>query len=252
LLQKGWRVFLLLILAFFLVASYRFWESRRPNGSGIDPPLAGSAEIDLISGLLREMRYLPGPYPSPYCKGIYLTSWTAGTARAEELIRMVERTELNTMVIDIKDSTGRVGYESQVPLAKQIGANEGRIRDIEGLLSRCHRAGVYVIARVVLFQDPCLAKARPEWAVKDRGGDIWRDRKGLSWMDPACKEVWRYNLDVAKEAVMKGFDEIQFDYVRFPSDGRISLCSFPFWDKRIPKHEIIRQFFAYASRELAP
>lgn len=250
--QWAGKALVFLILAFFLVASYRFWETRKLNESEGMPALADPPGIDLAHQLLGEARSYSAARSSPYCKGIYLSCWTAGTRRAEELIRMVERTELNAVVIDIKDSTGRVGYQSQVPLAREIGANGSRIMDMEGLLARCHRAGVYVIARIVLFQDPVLARACPDWAVKDEEGNIWRDRKGLSWVDPACKEVWVYNLDLAKEAVGKGFDEIQFDYVRFPSDGRIRGCTYPAWDRRIPRHEIIRQFFAYASRELAP
>ena len=249
--HPGRIVLLLLAFALLLVASYCYWQGRGPEAAGVASPSDSSSEIDLTSGFLRGMGP-EGARLSPYCKGIYLTSWTAGTRRAEELIRTVERTELNAVVIDIKDSTGRIAYDSQVPLARQIGANEGRIRDIDALLSRCHRGAIYTIARIVLFQDPHLAKARPEWAVKDAGGGIWRDRKGLSWMDPACQEVWRYNLELAKEAALKGFDEVQFDYVRFPSDGKISLCTFPCWDKGVPKHEVIRQFFAWASSELAP
>jgi hypothetical protein len=251
---RRWKVLLLLLLALFLISSFRFWDSKgsKDSLSGAESSGKEAFEADLTERLLSETNFHSGPRPPLYCKGIYMTSWIAGTRRAEELVRVVERTELNCMVIDIKDSTGRLGYEIEVPLAKEIGANQGRIRDIDGLLSRCHRAGIYAIARIVVFQDPCLAKARPEWAVKEQGGSVWRDRKGLSWMDPACREVWKYNLDLAKEAVIRGFDEIQFDYVRFPSDGKISLCHFPFWDKRIPKYEIMRQFFSYASAELAP
>lgn len=250
--RRAWKALILLILVpILLVLSNKYLENRGSKATEVEPAAAFQSEIDLTSGLLREVGY-SRPQVSTYCKGIYVTSWIAGTRRAEELIRMVERTELNAMVIDVKDATGRIGYESQVPLAREIGASQGRIRDIDALLARCHRAGIYTISRIVVFQDPHLSKYRPEWSLKDQAGNLWRDHKGLSWMDPACKEVWKYNLDLAKEATLKGFDEIQFDYIRFPSDGKLSTLTYPIWDGRVPKHEIIRQFFAFASSELAP
>ncbi len=250
--RKAWKVLILLILVpILLILSSRSNGNHGPKATEVEPTAAILSDIDLTSGFLREVGYSRS-HASTYCKGIYVTSWIAGTQRAEELIRMVGRTELNSMVIDIKDATGRIGYESQVPLAREIGASQSRIRDIDTLLTRCHRAGIYTIARIVVFQDPHLGKSCPEWALKDQTGELWRDHKGLIWMDPACKEVWQYNLDLAKEATRKGFDEVQFDYIRFPSDGRISTLTYPIWDRRVPKHEIIRQFFAFASSELAP
>jgi len=249
--RRTWKGLTMLIVVPILLVSTKYLENRGPKAIEVESVPAFQSEIDLTSRFLRGVGYLQ-PDSATYCKGIYVTSWIAGTQRAEELVRLVERTELNSVVIDIKDATGRIGYESQVPLAREIGASEGRIRDIDALLARCHRAGIYTIARIVVFQDPHLSKNRPEWALKDEAGNLWRDRKGLSWMDPACREVWNYNLDLAKEATLKGFDEIQFDYVRFPSDGSISACFYPIWDRRVPKHEIIRQFFAFASSELVP
>jgi hypothetical protein len=251
--KRGLLWFLLfLLLTLSLVAAYRLREGRRAGISADGALALTDPELDLLSRLLQQANSSSFRGASPIYKGVYLTSWTAGTARREDLIRLVERTELNALVLDIKDYSGRVGYLSRVSLAQEIGSSQDRIKDIEAFLLRCHRSGIYVIGRIVVFQDPWLAKCRPEWAIKDRDGEIWRDRKGLSWLDPACQQVWEYNLDLAKEAVGKGFDEIQFDYVRFPSDGRISSCRYPFWDQTTPKHQIIRQFFAYASQELAP
>lgn len=185
-------------------------------------------------------------------RAIYITSWTAGINRFNALLDMVTRSQLNAMVIDIKDSTGRVGYDSKVPLVAQTGAYERRIRDLDGILKQCRDKKVYTIARIAVFQDPHLANARPDLAVGAGGKAVWKDRKGLSWVDPASKEVWDYNLAIAKEAAAKGFDEVQFDYVRFPTDGRLKTMIYPVYKRDVPKHEIIRRFFEYVDQQMKP
>jgi hypothetical protein len=185
-------------------------------------------------------------------RAIYITSWTAGIKRFNVLLDMVTRSQLNAMVIDVKDSTGKVGYDSKVPLVAQTGAHEKRIHDLDGILKQCRDRKVYTIARIAVFQDPNLAKARPDLAVGSGGRGIWKDRKGLSWVDPASREVWDYNLAIAKEAAARGFDEIQFDYVRFPTDGRLKTMSYPVYRRDVPKHEIIRRFFEYVDQQMKP
>jgi hypothetical protein len=185
-------------------------------------------------------------------RAIYITSWTAGINRFNTLLDMVTRSHLNAMVIDIKDSTGKVGYDSKVPLVAQTGAYEKRIRDLDGLLKLCREKKVYTIARIAVFQDPNLAKARADLAVGEGGKRVWKDRKGLAWVDPASKEVWDYNLAIAKEAAAKGFDEIQFDYVRFPTDGKLKTMTYPVYTRDVPKHEIIRRFFQYVDQQMKP
>ncbi len=185
-------------------------------------------------------------------RAIYITSWTAGISRFNELLDMLTRSHLNAMVIDIKDSTGKVGYDSKVPLVAQTGAYERRIRDLDAILRMCREKKVYTIARIAVFQDPNLAKARTDLAVGVGGKGVWKDRKGLAWVDPASKEVWDYNLAIAKEAAAKGFDEVQFDYVRFPTDGKLKTMSYPVYKRDVPKHEIIRRFFEYVDQQMKP
>ena len=185
-------------------------------------------------------------------RAIYITSWTAGIKRFNALLDMVTRSHLNAMVIDVKDSTGRVGYDSKVPLVAQTGAYERRIRDLDGILKLCREKKVYTIARIAVFQDPNLAKARPDLAVGAGGKGVWKDRKGLAWVDPASKVVWDYNLAIAKEVAAKGFDEVQFDYVRFPTDGKLKTMSYPVYKRDVPKHEIIRRFFQYVDQQMKP
>jgi hypothetical protein len=185
-------------------------------------------------------------------RAIYITSWTAGINRFNTLLDMVTRSHLNAMVIDIKDSTGKVGYDSKVPLVAQTGAYEKRIRDLDGILKLCREKKIYTIARIAVFQDPNLAKARTDLAVGAGGKGVWKDRKGLAWVDPASKEVWDYNIAIAKEAAAKGFDEVQFDYVRFPTDGKLKTMIYPVYKRDIPKHEIIRRFFEYVDQQMKP
>ena len=185
-------------------------------------------------------------------RAIYITSWTAGINRFQKLVDMAAHSYLNAVVIDIKDSTGKVGYDSKVPLVAQTGAYQKRIRDLDGILKYCRDNKIYTIARIAVFQDPNLAKARNDLAIGSKGGGAWKDRKGLAWVDPASKEVWDYNIAIAKEAAARGFDEVQFDYVRFPTDGKLKHLSYPVYKGNVPKHEIIRNFFQYVDQQMKP
>jgi hypothetical protein len=160
-------------------------------------------------------------------KGIYLTAQTvADDGRFEELLGLVRRTELNAMVIDVKGESGHLFYASAVPLAREIGAVNPAY-DIRKRLRQLREANVYTIARLVVMQDGVLSAAKPEWAIRDKAtGQPWRDINGTGWMNPYRQEVWDYNIAVAKEVAALGFDEVQYDYVRFPSDGRLDLVDY--------------------------
>jgi hypothetical protein len=164
--------------------------------------------------------------PQPYMiklvplnpKALYLSFYGIGErALREPALKMIEETELNGLVIDVKGDRGMIPYKSSIPLAAAVGAQRIiTVRDISGLIKSLKERGIYLIARIVVFKDNPLATARPEWAVKTQGGEIWRDRENLAWADPFRKEVWEYNIQIAIEAAQYGFDEIQFDYIRFP------------------------------------
>jgi len=209
------------------------------------------ASSGIIQKQINSMPELPKRIGPVYVRGIYISSWTAGESRINDLIELIERTELNAVVIDIKDSSGKVAYDSKLPLVNQFGLKELRIKDLPALIKKLKEKGIYSIARIVVFQDPELAKNRPDLALKDkRTGKVWQDFKGLAWLDPSSKEVWQYNVDLAQEALQIGFDEVNFDYIRFPSDGLIRYLQYPFWDKKISKTEVIKQFFIYQDQEL--
>lgn len=151
-------------------------------------------------------------------KALYLSAYGIGSdALREAALQLVERTELNALVIDVKGDRGMIPYASAVALAASVGAQKVRtVRDMPALIAQLHQKNIYLIARIVVFKDDPLAAARPELALKDHQGQLWRDGEELAWVDPTRPEVWQYNLDIAEEAARMGFDEIQFDYVRFP------------------------------------
>ena len=187
-------------------------------------------------------------------KGIYITGYTAGwKARRSELIDLVKNTELNTIVIDIKDASGRIFFNTDIPLADEIGSEQIRIPDLTEWLAELKKEGIYTIARIVVFQDPYLAMMKPEIALKNTSGGIWHDYKGQAWVDPTNKLVWDYNLDLAKEASKIGFDEINFDYIRFPSDGPIKRIVYADLDNVTfeSKSEAMAKFYRYADKTLS-
>lgn len=151
-------------------------------------------------------------------RALYLSFYGIGNrALREQALTLVDETQLNALVIDVKGDNGKIPYRTAVPLAAAVGAQgPTTIADVAALLRSLHERGVYTIARIVVFKDLPLASARPDLAVQAPGGGIWRDREHLAWTDPFRDEVRDYNVDVAVEAARNGFDEIQFDYIRFP------------------------------------
>ena len=181
-------------------------------------------------------------------KGLYLTAASAAhSLTRRHIIDLINRTELNAVVIDIKDYTGRVLYDSKIALVDELGLDRGVLK-VKSVIDDFKKNGIYVIARQTVFQDPLLARAKPEWAVRTPTGALWKDYKQISWVDPTRKEVWEYNLAIAREAARLGFDEINFDYVRFPSDGDISTASYS--SIKESKAETIASFFRFLKKEM--
>ena len=184
-------------------------------------------------------------------KGIYLTGYTAGGNRFYELLDLVNRTELNAMVIDVKNDDGLVTYKTRNEMALSVGANRiVQIKDIEKRMSDLKKNGVYAIARIVAFKDTRAAGSRPDLAIKTKSGTVWRDNKGNAWLNPYNRESWEYILDIAEEAVEYGFDEIQFDYVRFPTDGNRKLIDYGEAKEKESMAEAIAAFLKYATEAL--
>jgi len=198
-------------------------------------------------------------FPPEAVKAVYLTSWSASIkSNIDYVIDIASTTEINAVVIDIKDYSGYIAYDTKLPYIEEYGAEEIRLPNIISIIERLHDKEIYVIARISVFQDLLLAQARPDLAVLSKSklasetttSPLWLDNLGVAWVDPAAKETWYYNANVAKEAVSLGFDELNFDYVRFPSDGDLEDMVFPFWKGTTSKHLVIRDFFKYLRQEL--
>ncbi|MFH1861088.1 MAG: putative glycoside hydrolase [bacterium] len=157
-------------------------------------------------------------------KGIHITSSVASNLELfKQCLFLADRTELNAVVIDIKETDGVIAYNADIPLAREIGAIKS-ILDIDEIIRLCNQHRLYKIARVCVFKDNLLAQKRPDMAIVEKNGKIWSDFKGCCWTNPYSRDVWEYNRCLAKDLSARGFDEIQFDYLRFPTDGRISNC----------------------------
>lgn len=183
-------------------------------------------------------------------KGIYVSGPMAGTAGMDNLIALVDRTELNALVIDVKNDDGYLTCELDVPLAEQIGSEKHYIKDLPTLVQTCKEKNIYLIARVVAFKDPILAEKMPEWSLHNSDGSIFRDKSGLAWVNPYRKEVWEYLASVGEAAIKAGFDEVQYDYVRFSTDSRMKQVDFGDSTKGRTKTEAISGFTLYASERI--
>jgi len=189
-------------------------------------------------------------------RGLHVTSWAASSLVSfNRLVGLVNRTELNALVLDLKEAEGRIAYDSRLDIAKELGTLEPIVSNIDGLITIMRENRIFPIARICVFKDTLLAHKKPEWAVKNKSGNIWQDKKGQSWLDQYNREVWDYIVMIAEEAAQRGFREIQFDYVRFPSDGQISDCVFPAkanFGETISPARVIRRFLEYAKNRLKP
>lgn len=168
-------------------------------------------------------------------KAIYMTACVAGTPSFRaKLLKFANETEINSIVIDIKDYTGTISFPINDPEFKDNAGKGCKVADMVEFVDTLHKNGIYVIGRITAFQDPQMTKANPEWAVKKLSDKtaVWKDRKGLSFVDAGAKPMWQYLVNLAKASYEAGFDEINFDYIRFPSDGDMKDIYYP-WSQNI-------------------
>ena len=178
-----------------------------------------------------ELRYiLPGSLfddtQAPAIKALYVNAWAFGGSKLFQLVRLADSTEINAFVVDVKDDTGCLLYPSEVQVAQEIGATKCvRTKDVQSRLDTLRAHDIYAIARIVVAKDPLLAERRPKWSVQNRDGSgLWRDRIGTAWVDAYNDSVWIYAAQLAQEAVKLGFNEVQFDYVRFPDEPKEAMA----------------------------
>jgi hypothetical protein len=205
--------------------------------------------------------------PNPL-KAVYITACTASSKRnRDKVLSIIENTEINALVVDIKDYSGTLAYASTSINSKDLSVvalesysasgqnNSGlgcRIYDLPQFIGELHNRGIYAIARITVFQDPIYANLNPAVAVrnKDNMNTVWKDAKGLSYIDPGAPSYWDYVVRIGKEAYGIGFDELNFDYIRFPSDGDLSNIYYP-WSEGKAKDEVLRNFFLYLREEFS-
>jgi hypothetical protein len=194
----------------------------------------------------------PQPRPYPYeMRGVHVTMALASLeGKLDEYLALTSE-GLNTIQLDIKDENGEVAFRSpEARLATKIGSARNYYEPAE-VVRKVREHGVYLIGRVVVFEDPFLADAKPGMAIRHRDGGTWRTSSGLGWANPYDRRVWKYNIDIAAGAAKAGFDEIQFDYIRFPTDGDLSSAVFR-GRTRTPRTTVLARFLKYASGRLKP
>jgi hypothetical protein len=196
----------------------------------------------------------PKPQPRPYpdeIRGVHVTMALASVpGKIDEYLSLTKR-GLNTLELDVKDENGEVVFRKpKVALAREVGAAKDYYDPVE-VAQKAHAAGVYLIGRIVCFEDPTLTQSAPRYAIRTTSGGVWTTVAGLGWANPYDKRVWDYNVQLGIAAAKAGFDEIQFDYVRFPTDGDLSAAVFPGKTKE-SKTAVITSFAKYAGERLKP
>jgi hypothetical protein len=227
--------------------------------------LKGKADSGLLritaGGYLTETRQLTSTVSIPLvthldpfiAKGVYVPYWLLAVPdRLQKILDLVEATELNAIVVDIKSDEGRIAHASALEIAQESNALYPDLQDLGELAQYCKARDIYVIGRMVVFKDTKFAQVRPQFAIKRENGELYTDLEGLNWVDPFRQEVRDYNIGLAKEVAALGIDEIQFDYLRFPSDGVISDLTYPVTETMETRTEAIETFVAQAYKALKP
>ncbi|WP_429668769.1 putative glycoside hydrolase [Bacillus gobiensis] len=250
------------IILFCLLVSLSASASADEEGAGdVSTKNLGIKKLVLPSEMPR-FEYRSGyefEYPDAV-RGIYVSGNSAGGSRFNELTKLVDETELNAMVIDVKNDHGNLTYRPAKE-SKYERISHQFIKDPQAMLKTLEEKKIYPIARIVVFKDSVLAKEKPEWSFKEKNGEVWTNGRGESFVNPFLKEVWDYNVDLAIEAAKMGFKEIQFDYVRFPEGfekrdadlnyqtGKYGESAEDNVQKRV---NAITDFVAYAKEKLKP
>jgi hypothetical protein len=191
----------------------------------------------------------PRPLPAEV-RGVHVTMALAGlTGKIEQYVAM-KSDGLNAIELDVKDENGEVGFPVNVALARKVGSARPYY-NVRKVVAKIHAAGLYLVGRVVTFEDPLLSANAPQLAIRRSDGSRWLNSAGLGWTNPYDKRVWKYNVDIAVQAAKLGFDEIQFDYVRFPSDGDLSQIRYPGAHTQ-PMGWTVPMFVKYARSRLKP
>jgi len=181
-------------------------------------------------------------------KAVYMSQCAAGSDDFRtSLFKLADETEINAIVVDLKDYSGTVAFPSETA---EKGGKGCTVSDFEDLVKKMHEHDIYVIGRMTVFQDPLYTKAHPELAVQRKSGGVWKDNKGLAFVDVGARPFWDYIITLAKEAHHLGVDEINFDYIRYPSDGPMSETLYMHSSTTGSHQENVERFFAYLNQQM--
>lgn len=188
--------------------------------------------------------------PEPV-KAIYMTQCVVGTPSFRaDLVELIDTTELNSVIIDIKDFAGKIAFQTDNPTLAPSVFDACGAWDLKEFVASLHEKDIYVIGRITVFQDPHYTSLHPELAVKRASdGAVWKDHKGLSFIDVGARAYWDFVVELSKESYALGFDELNYDYIRFPSDGDMTNIAFTHTAGK-PKQDMLEEFFAYLYTEL--
>ncbi len=254
--------FLLIVIAYFVVPEIDNLQYEAQSNYEVPPPKdIVSPPVTIPVPILSKedsvvVTHLDTPVP---LKAVYMSSWVAGTPSfRNKIVGVIKRTELNAVVIDVKDYTGRISFPVKDPKLIEVGSAQNRITDIKSFIAELHANNIYVIGRIATFQDPFLAKKWKDLAVKkltDKNA-LWEDDKCKReikrnkesqctyWLDSGSQKVWDYVVALGQEAYADGFDEINYDYIRFPADGNMKDIYFPVSNGKA-KVDVMTSFFKY-------
>ncbi|MBM5789566.1 hypothetical protein FJZ23_00515 [Candidatus Parcubacteria bacterium] len=238
--KHRWHVLLPVFLVLALASAFVILTST----TWVDESQKGSSPIQ--SGDPHETEMTPiahTPLPDEV-RGFYWTAVTAGSPRGDELLLSLKESGLNTVVIDLKMDNGQVAFVPRDEAIEPYVQAGPAIGDLDALLVKLYDAGVYRIARIPVMRDATFARAHPSFALHAQDGALWQDNIGSLWVDPASVEVADYAIALAREAYARGFDEVQFDYVRFASDGAVDEIVYPVYDGEETKVAVLQRFFA--------
>jgi hypothetical protein len=185
-------------------------------------------------------------------KAIYMSQCVVGTPSfRDSLVNLIDETELNSVVIDIRDYTGKIAFPTSNPVLAGMVSDECGARDMKSFLERLHEKGIYVIGRITTFQNPYYTAQHPEEAVQSKKGGVWKDRKGLAFVDVGSRPYWETVVELGKESHAIGFDELNFDYIRYPSDGVMADALYTHSLGK-DKAEALEEFYVYLAEALRP
>lgn len=236
----------LFVVVFIALSSWLSTGAVEKKSEPISPQEATSSV--LISDLSFPSVVVSHKKTPKEVKAIYMSSWVASSKTArEKMLKKFEGTQINSIVLDIKDNSGEIVIKLNSPILVRYQSDEGRVSDIKEFVDELHSRGYYVIGRIAVFQDNYLTRVRPDLAMRRKdNNELWQDAKGMAWLDVSQQEVWDYTIALASEAYATGFDELNFDFVRFPTDGELSQIRYRNYDPyKETRAEALRKFFVY-------